>query len=147
MADHADREVAQGGDDPTTPAAQVRMKTSALSVTASSLAVAPLSGVAIDGEPVGGGLLGGDDVVGGDRVARAESGGAVGQGCATVGQRVRPTGEAVAGVVDVIGHLFGVAPRGSPDGRCPMPDATPGCRCPVAAVAGAGGGDRDRAAV
>jgi len=35
-------------------------------------------GAVVRGDGVGGGLLGGDDVVGGDRLARAESGGALG---------------------------------------------------------------------
>lgn len=62
-------------------------------------------------EPVGGGLLGADEVVVGERYARAEPGGAVGQGGTTVSQFARAAGEVVAGVVDVIGHLFVVAPR------------------------------------
>jgi hypothetical protein len=63
-------------------------------------------------EPDGGGLLGGDDVVVGDRLACPEPGRAVGQDPATVDQFAGPAGEVVTGVVDVIGHLLVVAPRG-----------------------------------
>jgi hypothetical protein len=64
------------------------------------------------GELVGGGLLGGDDVIGGDRSACAETGGPAGQGHATVGQFVGSAGDVIAGVGDVIGHLLVVTPRG-----------------------------------
>jgi hypothetical protein len=65
-------------------------------------------------ERVGGGVLGIDDLVGGDRSARAEPGGAVGQIGAAIRQLVRPAGEIVEGVADVLGHLSVVA---APDHR------------------------------
>jgi hypothetical protein len=66
------------------------------------------------GERVGGGILGIADLVGGDRSAHAEPGGAVGQVGAAIGQLVRPAGEVVEGVAKVLGHLLVVA---APDHR------------------------------